>query len=367
MKKLMVLLICAVLLGLSTQTAAAQEVDFSKIYQSLSDEARQSLRGIGALDADAQTLQNVTPDKLFGRLGELAGEQAQNPVRALVHITAALLICAMLSAYKNSLSDQSGGILHTASALCVCCAVVAPALQLVGQAQGVISAASDLMLAYVPIMAALLAAGGNVSGAGSYYATVLITGEAVSRLCGDVLVPFLNMFLGIGVVAGVTPNLNLGGLCTTISKVFKWLLGFGMAVFTSVTGMRCLLSDSLDTVGGRAVKFAVSSFVPVVGSALADAYKTVQGSVGLLKSGVGVFVILAVAFTFLPTLLQGLLWLAALWFGKSVAEMLGVSQAARLLDSLATVFSSLTAMLLCVGAVFIIATAVVLTVRSGAA
>lgn len=367
MKKLTIILICALLFSLSGLTASAQEVDLSGIYKSLSDEARQSLSDIGASSADPNTLQGITPDKLFGRIGDLAGEQAQKPLRALVHITAALLICAMLGAYKNSLSPETGGIPGAASALCICCAVVTPALQLIEQAQGVITSAANLMLAYVPVMAALLAAGGSVSGAGAYCASVLAAGEGVNRLCGGVLVPFLNMFLGISVVAGVTPDLSLGGLCAVISKAFKWLLGFSMAVFTSVTGMRRLLSDSLDTVGGRAVKFAVSSFVPVVGSALADAYNTVQGSVGLLKSGVGVFVILAVAFTFLPVLLRVMLWSAVLWAGKTTAEILGVPQAARLLDSLAAVFSSLTALLLCVGAVFIISTAVVLTVRNGAA
>ena len=360
MKILTVIIAALILLFSSVTQVGAEEYDLSKVYNSLSDEARQSMQAIGADSADASALSDITPGSIAGEISRLASEQASAPLKALINITAILLIAAMLCAYKNTLSQEVGDTLNTASALCISCAVVSPAVGLIGQAQTVIVSASNLMLAYVPIMAVLLAAGGRAVGSGSYYASVLLTGEGVSSLCSKVVVPFLNLFLGLSIVSGVTPQVNLSGLTSLISKLFKWLMGFAMAVFTSVTGLRGLLSDSLDTVSGRAVRFAVSSFIPVVGSALADAYKTVQGSMGLLKSGVGVFVIIAVAFTFLPVLLQSMLWAAALWVGRLTAEALRLDRAGKLLDGLAAVFSTVIALLLCVMTIFIISTAVVL-------
>ena len=222
------------------------------------------------------------------------------------------------------------------------------------------------MLAYIPIMTVILTAGGSAAGAGAYYASVIAAGEGVSRLCSDVIVPFLNMFLGLSIVSSVAPNVNLSGFTGLISRTFKWLLGFSMAVFTSVIGIKQLLSNSLDTVSVRAVKFAVSSFVPVVGSALADAYKTVQGSIGVLKTGTGVFVIIAVAVTFLPVIIQGVLWSLTLSVGKSLSETLGMAQAAKLLDALGAVFSAVISVALCVSAIYIISTAVVLMSGGGA-
>jgi stage III sporulation protein AE len=133
-----------------------------------------------------------------------------------------------------------------------------------------------------------------------------------------------------------------------------------MTIFTAVLTIKQLITTSLDDVSTRAVRFTLNSFIPIVGSALSDAYKTVQGSIGLLKSGVGVFVILSVAVVFLPVILQSLMWIITLWLGKSVAEVLSLSQPAKLIEAVATVFSTLLAILLCIMSIYIISTAIVL-------
>lgn len=332
----------------------------SGIYNSLSDEVKGSMAQIGADSADPQTLGEISLDSLLNQLVKTAESGGDQPVKALIRITAVLLICSMLCAYQSSLSPFTGETVGTAAALCVCCAVISPAVSLIASAQSVITSASNLMLAYIPVMAVILTAGGSPVSAGAYYASVLAAGEGVSRLCSEVIIPFLNMFLGLGIVSGVAPNVNLGGVTSLISRVFKWLLGFSMAVFSSVIGIKQLLSSSLDTVSVRAVKFAVSSFVPVVGGALADAYKTVQGSIGVLKSGAGVFVIIAVVFTFLPVITGGVMWWLSLSVGKALADSLGISQAAKLLEALTAVFSAIISVTLCVAVIYIISTAVVL-------
>ncbi len=361
MKKLIAFIIVFfTLLSVRPVSAAAEEYDLSGIYNSLSDEVKSGMSEIGAGSADAGTLKDISFEAVMSSLLNTAQSQSGSPLKGLINITAVLLICSMLSAYKSSLSPAVGETVNAAAALCVSCAVTAPAVALIGQAQDVILAASNLMLAYIPVMTVILTAGGSVSGAAAYYASVVAAGEGTALLCSKVIVPFLNMYLGLSIVSAVTPNVNLSGFTSLISRVFKWLLGFSMAVFTAVLGVKQLLSDSIDTVSGRAVKFAVSSFVPVVGGALAEAYKTVQGSISLLKSGTGVFVIIAVAVTFLPVMIQGLLWQLTLFFGKSLSEALGLSGAARLLDGLSSVFSAVISVALCVAAVYIVSTAAVL-------
>lgn len=367
MKKLIIFtLVFFALTAFASVSAHAEEYDLSGIYDSLSDDVKNDMSKLGADSADVNSLGRISLDSVVSQLANTAQSQSAAPLKSLINITAILLICSMLSAYKSSLSPAVGETVNTAAALCVSCVVTAPAVSLIGQTQDVILTASNLMLAYIPIMTVILTAGGSAAGAGAYYASVIAAGEGVSRLCSDVIVPFLNMFLGLSIVSSVAPNVNLSGFTGLISRTFKWLLGFSMAVFTSVIGIKQLLSNSLDTVSVRAVKFAVSSFVPVVGSALADAYKTVQGSIGVLKTGTGVFVIIAVAVTFLPVIIQGVLWSLTLSVGKSLSETLGMAQAAKLLDALGAVFSAVISVALCVSAIYIISTAVVLMSGGGA-
>ena len=220
------------------------------------------------------------------------------------------------------------------------------------------------MLAYVPVMAVIMASSGSVAGSASYYAVMIGAGEGVSQLSSKIIVPLLNMFLGLSITSSVSPSVNLSGL-SMISKSVKWLLGFAMTIFTAVLTFRQLISVSVDNVSTRAVRFTLNSFIPIVGSALSDAYKVVQGSIGLLKSGIGIIVILSVTIVFMPVILQGVMWMFTLWIGKSTAEVLNLNGPAKLLENISSVFSTLIAVLLCIMSIYILSTAAVIMLGGG--
>lgn len=330
--------------------------DFSGVYQDLSDEASRALSELGVTSADADALSALSFENVMAALSKMAGSGMTAPLKGLITMTAVLLLCSMLTAYQNSLTE-SGETVQTVVVLCLSGAVAVPAVGFIGTAGDVIAQCANLFLAYIPIMAVMLAASGKAVSSASYQALTVAAGQGVMRVSSDMILPLLHIFLGIAVSSGIAPQVGLGGFLSLITKLTKWLLGFVMAIFTAVLSLRQAASGALDSLGSKAARFALSSFVPVVGSALSEAYKTVQGSLHVLRSGLGIFVILALAFTFLPVLLQGLGWSLCLFVGKALAEALGVSHCAKLLEALGTVFSTLTAVLLCVPAVLLIAAA----------
>lgn len=369
MKKLLVVLvICVLLMQVSAGTVSAEEIsyDFSGVYEGLSDDAVRHLNELGVNSADAQSLSALSFEGIMAQIGSMAAESAASPLRGLITVIALLLICSMLSAYKNTLSGEISTAMNTVCALCISCAVVIPAVSVIQSAEGVVTGCANLFLAYIPIVTVMMATAGKPLASASYYASMIAAGEGVARLSSDIILPFLNMFLGLAITSGVSQHINLNGLIAMLSKTVKWFLGLMMTVFTTVISFRQMLSSSLDSVGGKVARFAIGSFVPIVGSALSDAYSTVQSSLSVLKSGLGVFVILAVAVTFLPLVLQAVLWSLTLWTGRAVAEVMGLYQSARLLGGLSAVFSALLAVLLCMMAVFIISTAAAFSIGGAA-
>ena len=371
MKKLIIILMTVVLLvPLSCLSVSAEEddpdYDVSAIYDSLSDEARQHMIDLGADGADAYALDKLSLSDALDEIGKIASENISAPLRGLITVIALLLLCSLLSAYQSSLSGDIRDTLNVAAALGVACVLASPAVAVIGEASQVIDCASRLMIAFVPIMTVLMAGSGQAVGASSYYAAVLAAGEGVNALASRVVIPFMNMFLALGLVSNISPDIRLGGFSAMFAKTARWVLGFMMSVFTAVLSVRQAISGALDRVSDRAVRFALGSFVPVVGGALSEAYLTVRGSVNLLKSGVGIFVVIALLITFLPLLLRVALWLVALWVGKSVAEVLGLSQCAGLLDGVGMVLSTLLAVILCVAAVYVICAALALVMGGGA-
>ena len=365
MKKITAVLIIIFLLSnYSILTASAEELqfDYSGIYNNLSGEACEKINALGISDASADAVKNLSFEGVMAQICNIAGDSLSSPLKGLLTIIAVLVLCAMLSAYKTGLSDDIGATVHTVAALCVSAAVAAPAVSFIQTAGGVISNSANLLLAYIPIVTVMMAASGKGVSAASYQASMIAAGQGAARVCSDIILPLMNIFLGLSITSGISPETRLSGFTVTVSKLSKWLLAFVMTVFTAVLSVRQFASNALDTVAVRTAKFALSSFVPVVGGALSEAYKTVQGSLTVLKSGLGIFVILGIAFTFLPVVIQGLGWAFCLFIGKSAAEVMGVDGCAKLLEALGAVFSTLISVLLCVMSVFIISTAVAFTI-----
>ena len=291
--------------------------DMSNVFDSLSDDIKQSLQSMGVDLGDFSKLANLSFENVMGEILSLALGNISSPLKGLVNITALLLLCSVISAYNGSLSCDISNSLNITATLCITCAVMIGA------------------------------------------------GEGVSQLSSKIIVPLLNMFLGLSITSSVSPSVNLSGFMSMISKSVKWLLGFAMTIFTAVLTFRQLISVSVDNVSTRAVRFTLNSFIPIVGSALSDAYKVVQGSIGLLKSGIGIIVILSVTIVFMPVILQGVMWMFTLWIGKSTAEVLNLNGPAKLLENISSVFSTLIAVLLCIMSIYILSTAAVIMLGGG--
>ena len=379
-KAAVIFLVLAVVLCLSQVTAFAADsqsatqstandinsiYDTSDLYNSLSDDVKQSLENIGINGIDGQQISQISFTEVVNEIVKLAGENSAGPLKAVISLTALILICSLLSSYKNSLSSELSSSLGIAAVLCATCTAALPAIRVIADMSAVVKTASAFMLAFVPVMVMIMSSTGHAVSGASYYAMMIGAGEGVGQLSSKVIVPFLNMFLGVSVTASVCPETRLSGISSVISKAVKWILGFVMTVFTAVLSFKQLITASVDDVSTRAVRFTLNSFIPIVGSALSDAYKTVQGSVNLLKSGLGIFVIISIAFVFLPIILNSLLWIFTLSAGKLFADTLGINQVKNLLEGVSTVLSTLLAIVLCIMSVYIISTALVLLLGGG--
>lgn len=116
-------------------------------------------------------------------------------------------------------------------------------------------------------------------------------------------------------------------------------MSFVFTIFTAVLSLKSIFSSSVENVSSRAVRYTMSSFIPVVGGALSEAYRTVHGSVGVLKSGIGVFVIISIITVFIPVIIRLLLWLFTINMCKALAESTLTHSPTMILSTTSTVLS----------------------------
>lgn len=331
------------------------------LIEQLPKSSKESLENIGAATADVYKLSNLSFFDFIKEILSVFAGQATAPLKTIGTVLAIMLLYAVFDSYKDSLKiSPTQQVLDTVVTLCITCAIVIPVTSVIASSTSAIKSAGTFMLSYIPIMAVVLIASGRQLAGSSYYASMILAGEGVVQISSNVITPVLNGFLGISVTSAVTPNINLKGVTQLLNKLIKWSLAFIMTIFSAFLTFKSIIATAVDNVSVRAVRFTLSSFIPIVGSALSEAYKTVQSSVNMLKSGIGVLVIIAVGFIFLPVISQCLIWMISLNISKSVGEVLNLTLPCTLIGNVISVISTLFAVITCIMSVFIISTAVIL-------
>ena len=327
----------------------------------LPDDTKSQLDQMGISGVDWNSIQSIQPNSVFSQILKMLGEGVQSPMKALLSLLGIMMLCAMLNSMKINLGEKNmGGIMNLIGTLCICMVVITPIVQSIVKLTGVIQGASTFMLACIPVLVGIMISNGQTVTASSYNLLMLGTTNSISFLSAHFLAPCMNIFLGFSVVSAISPTLRLNTLCNTISKIVKWVLGFCMSVFTGLLTIQSLLGGSVDVTTNRTLRFVVSSFVPVVGSALGEALSTVQGCIKVLKGGVGAFGVLAVVFMFLPILIECLLWQMTLTVCAGIGDVFDLKEITSILNAASKVMSMMLAILLCTMAMMTISTVVVL-------
>ncbi len=339
----------------------SEKAGAGSLYLSLPEETKKALSAMGITSANAESLASLQAGNVLSGIFDMLNEAGKTPLCGVGICFGIILLCSMTEGFRAGTGESKlGAVQNTVAAVCISAAVIVPLGTTIHKTSEVLTGASGFMLLYAPIMAGLLAGAGKETTASGYYASMLTAGNAVSLVSSRLVIPLMNVFLSLSVSSAISPKMKLGSLCESVYKTAKWLLTFVMSVFLAVMSVNSIVTSSMDKVSSRALKFTVSSFAPVVGSALSEAFTAFSGSLELLRSGAGVFVIIASSVIVLPVLLECIIWQLSLFALSSVADIAGLDMISGAFRSVSKAAAMLTALVLSVLTVFIISTAIIL-------
>lgn len=326
----------------------------------LPDTAQSALEKFGISPSDPASISGLTPGNVFHMIRDFIATGGKKPLSAAAAVLAVILLCALIDGIGGSIEKKEfGGVFSYVSVLSIAAMVLVPLLQTVADTVSAIKGCSVFMLAFVPVYAAVLVAGGKSVTAMGFQPLLLGAAQAVSQLASFVISPLVGMYLAVNISTSVTGGINLNGVGNCIKKVASWMLTLVMTLFVGLLGVQTAINSASDGVAIKTSKFLVGSFVPVVGSSLGDALTTVQSCLSLLKSSVAVYAVVAIAAVFLPVLLELLLWRAALLATSAVADIFSMEKISGLLRSTDSVLAILIGIVLCIALLFLVSVTVV--------
>ena len=287
------------------------------------------------------------------------------PFALLASILGVMLLCSLISAIKATDNENSlSTVFSLVSTLAVCGIAVAPIVKCIISTSETIKSAGNFMLAFIPVFTGIVTTQGKPVTGIVYHTSLFTLIQIIMRIAGVFLIPLLGIYLALSITGSLGGKMNLTSVSSMIKKTLLWTLGILLTIFIGLFMVQTFVSSSADNVATRTAKFMVSGFIPIVGGAISEALNTINGCLGLLKSTVGAFGIIAVLFTMLPSIISVILYKTALSIGAAAGEMLAIEKIPGLLKSINDALSILLGMLVFTTVLLIASTSIIIAISN---
>lgn len=375
MKKVFVLLFILLLSGMASLSAAAEEGSAAELYRrqyesSGAGELADLLPGQteNAMDrleidpADPASLSKLEPKNVFAVIWEFLADGAKTPLS----VTAALVGVLLLFASAGNLMGEAPG---SAFAVFVCfgaaLVLLRPVYEAIGGVESAIRGISVFMLSFVPVFAGIMLSSGAVSSAGGFSALLLGAAESMAQFVSFGFVPMIGGCMCLGICGGLSPVPGIARIGEFLKKTAIWVMGLATTLFLGVLSIQTSIQAAADNLGLRTSKAVLGGAIPVMGPAIAETLGTAKSCLSLLRSGVGIYGVLAVVLMALPLLSELILWRAGLWLCAGVGEVFGMKEACALFRSVDFCLAILIGALVFVALLFIISLTVAIRAGGG--
>ena len=314
-----------------------------------------------------EELTSMPAGELWNIIKERLSEEFHAPLRVLVSLVGAVLLCAIMKSFASTL-DSTGPqqIFRLIITAYVISLLIQPIIQSILEIGTTFEEFSLFLSVYIPVFAGIITTAGQPMTGAVYNVLLFSACQGIGQLLGNLFIPVISCYLSLAIVTEVVPQMGLQDIVAGFKKLITWTLGLTMTLFVGLLSLQSVIASSGDNVAVKTTKFMISSFIPAVGGSLSELFMATQGCVQLLKGTVGAAGVVIAVFTFLPVLLRVTLWQLTAAAGSIIGQLMGVPEISRLLKSVGSALSVMLAILLYYAMLFIVSTSImILAFRGG--
>ncbi len=212
----------------------------------------------------------------------------------------------------------------------------------------VIAAMESLTLvisSFMPAMAALNALGGATAAGAALASGLSVFLAVVSAVCTKVILPLLQIAFVFCLSGAMPSGVNLSAANTLVKNTASTLMAFTFSIMGFVLYLQTSIASASDGFFARSVRFASGVFVPVIGSMLGEAARTVMSSVSVIKGTLGAVGTVVILSLVLPPFIITVLYKFMLLLCSVLAKSLGCEKESAFLYDLGGVLGVLMALM----------------------
>lgn len=153
----------------------------------------------------------------------------------------------------------------------------------------------------IPISTAVTTTG---VASGGTAASVFVSMQVFIYICKTVFLPLICVITVFSAADKLGEIPYLQGINKLLKQILKWGTGLMITIYSVVVALKVETAVNFDTLAGKSLKYAVGSFMPVVGGALADSLETVITSARTVAGAIGIAGIIGVGYVCIVPLIN---------------------------------------------------------------
>ena len=320
----------------------------------------------GSLSDNVQTtLENTLNEgNLINYITEYLFSGINKTLKTFNGILVLLLISSIFEMLSHTSNSQALHIAFTScSTLCITIYVFNVCASLATNVTTYSKILMNAMSSFAPIMATMQILSGNISTAAIGNGAIVLFIALTDVLLVSCMLPLIKICLVLSSIKYIG-GIEFAGISKLIRNSFTSVTIFIMSIFMFVFSLKNIISQGADTLTIKTARFAISSFLPIVGASINDALRTVSSSLGLIKSSCGVLAIVIIALIMLPIIIY--LFLNKISFGLlgGISKILNCNKQADILDEASSLCTYMLTIVSCTCILFIFAVTIFITTSS---
>lgn len=271
------------------------------------------------------------------------------------------ILCGFVSNIRSKIgSKATNDIVHFVCYGVVILLVMNAVMQMINMTVNSLNLLKNVMDAIFPILLTLMASVGGTVSVSVYQPMVAILSGGIFQIATNILMPIFIFILIFTMIGNLSSAFKFDKFVSFFGSTYKWILGTCFTVFLAFLSIQGITASAFDGVSIRTAKFAMKSYIPIIGSYLSDGFNVIMASSVLIKNAVGAAGLLLIFAIIAIPIVKILIFSLSMRLTAAILEPLADSRTANFVHTIAKNCSLLVAILLCVSFMFLLTVALIM-------
>lgn len=265
-------------------------------------------------------------------------------VLAFVPLLASIIIISIICGFLSNLKSDSSGkgvgdIIHFVCYGVVISIVMTAVINLIQMTGKTINGLRSQMEVVFPLLLTIMTAIGGTMSVSIYQPAVALLSSAIMHIFTSVLMPIFIFSIVFTIISNLTSTVKLEKFTKFFQSTFKWIIGGIFTIFMAFLSIQGITASTYDGVSIRTAKYAIRSYVPILGGYLSEGFDVIMASSVLIKNAIGASGLLLMFSNIISPIVKIVVFILVLKLAAAILEPL---TDLRISDFIYTVSKSLS-------------------------